>query len=140
MVLAFAGMTGFFGHLQRLFTPRVVAVVLLLIAFTLTPTILKLVLYPQGTTPQVNMVYALAHNFLTLILHRFLAGIWKSVLIMISMVVGSVADSYLPGEPQHDMCSVFKIRPLFFTNMIGHLSFDVGILISFFVCFRGPVD
>ncbi|MGZ6276841.1 MAG: solute carrier family 23 protein, partial [Syntrophales bacterium] len=76
VILAFAGLTGFFGHLQRLFTPRVVAVVLLLIAFTLTPTILTLVSDPQGTTPQVNMIYALALTAFTLILHRFLAGIW----------------------------------------------------------------
>ena len=136
VILAFAGLTGFFGHLQRLFTPRVVAVVLLLIAFTLTPTIMKLVSDPQGTTPQVNMVYALALTLLTLILHRFLTGIWKSVLIMISMLVGSIA--YFLIFPENlDMTSVAssKFVALFFTNMIGRLSFDVGILISFLVCF-----
>ncbi len=136
VVLAFAGMAGFFGHLQRLFTPRVVAVVLLLIAFTLTPTILTLVSDPQGTTPQVNMVYALALTFLTLIFHRLLAGIWKSVLIMISMVVGSVVYFLIfPENLNMTTVASSKFVAPFFTGMIGHLSFDAGLMISFFVCF-----
>src|SRR5512136_592672 len=89
VILAVAGITGVFGHIQRLFTPRVVAVVLLLIAFTLTPTILTLVSDPQGTTPQINMVFALALTAVSLILHRILTGVWKSVLIMLSMLIGS---------------------------------------------------
>jgi xanthine/uracil permease len=136
VILAFAGLTGFFGHLQRLFTPRVVAVVLLLIAFTLAPTIMKLISDPQGTTPQVNMIYALALTLLTLILHRFLAGIWKSVLIMISMLVGSVVYFLMfPDNLNMTAVASSKFVAPFFTNMIGHLSFDAGLLISFFVCF-----
>jgi xanthine/uracil permease len=136
VILGIAGMTGVFGHLQRLFTPRVVAVVLLLIAFTLTPTIMKLVSDPQGTTPQVNMVYALALTLLTLILHRFLAGIWKSVLIMISMFVGSAAYFLIfPENLNMTVIASSKFVAPFFTNMIGRLSFDAGLLISFFVCF-----
>ena len=136
VILGIAGMTGVFGHLQRLFTPRVVAVVLLLIAFTLTPTILRLVTDPQLTTPQVNMVYALALTLLTLILHRFLAGIWKSVLIMISMFVGSAAYFLIfPENLNMTVIASSKFVAPFFTNMIGRLSFDAGLLISFFVCF-----
>ncbi|MGZ3648072.1 MAG: uracil-xanthine permease family protein [Syntrophales bacterium] len=136
LILAFVGITGVFGHLQRLFTPRVVAVVLLLIAFTLTPTILTLVSDPQGTTPQVNMIYALGLTTFTLILHRLLAGIWKSVLIMISMLAGS-AVYFLIFPENLNMTAVASSKFLapFFTNMIGHLSFDAGLLISFFVCF-----
>ncbi len=136
VILAIAGITGVFGYIQRLFTPRVVAVVLLLIAFTLTPTILKLVSEPQGGTPQINMVYALALTAVTLIFHRVLTGIWKSVLIMLAMFVGTVA--YFLVFPENLSMAAFEsskfIAP-FFTNMIGHLSFDPGLLISFFVCF-----
>jgi xanthine/uracil permease len=136
VILAIAGITGVFGHLQRLFTPRVLAVVLLLIAFTLAPTILKLVSDPQGATPQINMVYALALTAVTLILHRLLTGIWKSVLIMISMLIGS-AVYFLIFPESLNMTAVSSSRFIapFFTNMTGHLSFDTGLLISFFVCF-----
>jgi xanthine/uracil permease len=136
VILALAGITGFFGHLQRLFTPRVVAVVLLLIAFTLAPTILKLVSDPQGTTPQTNMVYALALTAVILILHRLLAGIWKSVLIMLSMLGGSAVYFLIfPDNLNMTAVASSKVISPFFTNMISHLSFDTGLLISFFVCF-----
>jgi len=137
VILALAGITGVFGHLRRLFTPSVVAVVLLLIAFTLTPTILRLVTDPQGTTsPQVNMVYALMLTAVTLILHRFLTGIWRSVLIMLSMLGGS-AVYFLIFPENLNMTAVASSKFIapFFTNMIGHLSFDAGLLISFFVCY-----
>jgi xanthine/uracil permease len=136
VILALMGITGMFGYLQRLFTPRVVAVVLLLIAFTLTPTILKLVTSSHGATPQVHMLFALALTTAMLILHRFLAGIWKSVLILISMVAGSIF--YFIFFPDN-----FNITPVasssylssFFSNMVNGLSFDIGLLISFFICF-----
>ncbi|HET6461320.1 MAG TPA: solute carrier family 23 protein [Syntrophales bacterium] len=136
VILAFAGITGVFGHIQRLFTPRVVAVVLLLIAFTLTPAILKLVSEPQGATPQINMVYALALTAVTLILHRLLTGIWKSVLIMLSMLVGTAVYFFIfPENFNIKVVASSKFITPFFTDMIGHLSFDPGLLISFFVCF-----
>jgi xanthine/uracil permease len=136
VILALAGITGFFGHLQRLFTPRVVAVVLLLIAFTLAPTILKLVSESQGTTPQINMVYAMALTAVTLILHRLLAGIWKSILIMLSMLGGSAVYFLIfPQNLNVTAVASSKFVSPFFTNMINHLSFDAGLLISFFVCF-----
>ena len=46
LVLAVAAATGLFAHIRRLFTPRVVAVILLLIAFTLAPAIIGLISDP----------------------------------------------------------------------------------------------
>jgi xanthine/uracil permease len=43
LLLAVISVTGLLRHLKRIFTPCVVAVVLLLVAFTLTPTILNLI-------------------------------------------------------------------------------------------------
>jgi xanthine/uracil permease len=136
LLLALTGITGIFGYLQRLFTPRVVAVVLLLIAFTLTPTILNLVTGSKGATPPVNMVYAFILTATMLILHRLLTGIWKSVLILISMFAGSVI--YFVIFPDNlDMTPVVtsKFISPFFQDMISKLSFDAGLLISFFICF-----
>ena len=136
MILALAGITGIFGYLQRLFTSRVVAVVLLLIAFTLTPTVLRLVTDSQGISPQVNMVYALTLTAAILILHRFLSGIWKSILILISMFAGSVIYFIIfPGNLHMTPVMSSRFFSTFFQDMIGGLSFDIGLLISFFICF-----
>jgi xanthine/uracil permease len=136
LILSLTGITGIFGYLQRLFTPRVVAVVLLLIAFTLTPTILGLVTDSHGITPQASMVYTLTLTVATLILHRFLTGIWKSILILISMFAGSVVYFIIfPGNLDMNPVVSSRFLSLFFQDMIGGLSFDIGLMISFFICF-----
>ncbi|HUH66443.1 MAG TPA: purine/pyrimidine permease [Syntrophales bacterium] len=136
VMLVILGVTGVFGYLQRLFTPRVVAVVLLLIAFTLAPTILKLISEPRGPSPQVNMAYALALALVTVTLHRLLGGIWRSVLILLSMLGGSIVY-FLIFPESIDVAALgsAKMAAPFFRDMIGHISFDAGLLISFFICF-----
>lgn len=136
VILAVAGITGIFGYLQRLFTSRVVAVVLLLIAFTLMPTVLKLVTDSQGAAPQVHMAYALTFISAMMILHRFLTGIGKSVLILFSMVIGSIIYFIIfPGNLQTTHIVSSNFFSPFFQDMIGNVSFDIGLLISFFICF-----
>jgi xanthine/uracil permease len=59
LTLAIAGITGLFGNLQLFFTRRVVGVVLLLITFSLMPTILNLITDPNSTSSQTHLMYAL---------------------------------------------------------------------------------
>ncbi len=136
VILALAGMSGLVGYLQRLFTPRVVAVVLLLIAFTLMPTVLRLITEVNGGTPQANMVYALSLTAAMLVFHRFLKGIWKSILILLAMFSGSVIYFIIfPGGLDMGPAVSAKFIASFFRDMTGKLSFDAGLLISFFICF-----
>ena len=50
LLLAIAAMTGLFAHIRRLFTPRVVAI-LLLVALTLAPAIIQLIADPGLRAP-----------------------------------------------------------------------------------------
>jgi hypothetical protein len=59
ILLAAMGRTGLFGRVRRFFTPRVIAVVLLLIAFTLCPAILDLFTRGEGTaSPFEGILFA----------------------------------------------------------------------------------
>jgi uracil permease len=61
MLLFVLAWTGLLGKIRRLFTRRVVAVVLLLIAFTLTPTIIRLITGSGGGgTPRSYVLFAFA--------------------------------------------------------------------------------
>ena len=91
LVLFVLAWTGLLGKIRRLFTRRVVAVVLLLIAFTLTPTIIRLITGSGGGTPRSNVLFAFALCLSMLVLHRFLGGIWRSTLILSATVAGSLA-------------------------------------------------
>ena len=94
LVLTVLAYSGLLGKLQFVFTPRIVTVILILIAFTLTPVILKLVLG--------DAVHALFNLFLTLVMvlalvigNKLLRGIWKSTTVLWGIVGGVLVT--IPG-------------------------------------------
>ena len=82
------------GRVLRLFTPNVVGVILMLIAFGLLTPLLKFLIgvndaYPHGDP--VTMMASLVLILFIAALSYHLKGFWKTVSILIGMIVGSVA-------------------------------------------------
>lgn len=137
LILAVASVTGLLGHLKKLFSPRVVAVVLILIAFTLAPTILNLITSGLVTAgPLAHILFSLALLFCMFVAHRFITGIWKSTLIIWAMMTGSLFW-FLIFPETFRMEQIEYASPVsgFFRHMTSRLSFDPGVMISFMVCF-----
>jgi len=136
LVLFVLAWTGLFGKIRRLFTRRVVAVVLLLIAFTLTPTIIRLITGSGGGAPRSNVLFAFVMCLSMLVLHRFLGGIWRSTLILSATVAGTLAwhALYLGSAGAGNSGSGALFGP-FFTGFTTALSFDPGLLAAFLICF-----
>jgi xanthine/uracil permease len=135
-VLAAASVSGLFAHIRKLFTPRVVSVILLLIAFTLTPTIVNLVAAPgPGAFPR--FAFAMLLTFLMFVANRYLGAFWKSTLVLWALIAGTGACLLLfPGSleiRQTGSAPAFS----FFTHMTTNLSFEPGVLLSFLVCYIG---
>jgi len=87
LILTIAGVTGLLGRLKKLFRPRVVAVVLILIAFTLAPTLVNLITAGTGKArPLASLLFSLVFSFSMFAAHRFLPCVWKSTLIIWAMV------------------------------------------------------
>lgn len=133
-LLAILAGVGLFGHLKRLFTPRVIVVILMLIAFTLAPTILSLVTASEPVPASINLVFAVLFTLAIFLANGLLKGIWKSTLAIWSMLAGSL------------------IYYLFFRSLgasVGHLATfafpgwpaaeiglpDPGALVAFLICF-----
>ncbi|MBI5606625.1 MAG: purine/pyrimidine permease [Deltaproteobacteria bacterium] len=137
LILALVSATGLFGHLQRLFTPRVIAVVLLLIGFTLMPTVMNLISSPVGTvTSLTHMVFSFCLILGMIVFQKNTKGIWKSTLIVWAILFGSMVYHLLFPEG----LSVQKggdLAPLafFFKHLTIHFSIDPGVFISFLFCF-----
>ena len=74
-------------YVQRLFTPRIVVVILMLIAFTLTPVIANnLVFSTQPTDSRLfGLIFAPVGCFAMVILNRTLKGVGKSLVIPIAL-------------------------------------------------------
>lgn len=135
--LALVSWLGLFGCLQRLFTARVVAVVLLLIAFALAPTVMQLVTDVQGSTsPLATGSFALALVLGMFFLYRAVGGLVRSTLILWSLPAGSGLYYLLfsHGLDQHAVCPGAPWC-FFFTHLTTRLSIEPGLLISFLICF-----
>jgi xanthine/uracil permease len=139
LVLAVAAGTGLFAHIRKLFTPRVVAVILLLIAFALAPTIIQLVSDPGVRAPVLPRTgFAALMTLLMFFAARYLRGVWKSTLILWSIVVGTCACAFLfPGSVALQKGAPSRLFSSFFVQMTGNLTFEPGVLFSFLVCFLG---
>jgi xanthine/uracil permease len=133
-VLALSGLFGFF---QRLFTNNVVSVVLLLIAFTLAPTILNLMIdRKSGIDPIYNICFSLSLIFLMFVFYRFMKGIWQSTLIIWAIIIGSVFYvSIFPIDRYNHFLSEGPWFSGFFHQMTSHLSIQPGVLIPFIFCY-----
>ena len=137
LILAIASVTGLLGRLKKFFSPRVVAVVLILIAFTLAPTIVNLI------TSSVVKAGPLAHIIFSLVLvfgmyaaHRFFTGVWKSTLIIWAMIVGSIVWFMIfPETLRTEHIAYASPISGFFKHMTSSLSFNAGVMISFLFCF-----
>jgi len=137
LILAIASMTGLLGRLKKLFSPRVVAVVLILIAFTLAPTILNLITSSVVKAgPLAHIIYSLVLVFSMFAAHRFFTGVWKSTLIIWAMIAGSLVWFMIfPETFRTEHIAYASPVSGFFKHMTSRLSFDTGVMIAFLFCF-----
>ena len=133
LVLTVLAYSGLLGKLQFVFTPRIVTVILILIAFTLTPVILKLVLG--------DAVHALFNLFFTLVMvlalvigNKLLRGIWKSTTVLWGIVGGVLVYYGVFGFPMLPSTEA-GIIPEQATVFNFPLNFEAGTILAFLFCY-----
>lgn len=138
IILALLAATGLFARLQSLFTPRVVAVILLLVAFTITPTIVKLISTNEGASPARHLAFAFVFTLLIFTGQRYLKGLLKSLLILLATVAGSLGY-FLVNPTWISGANAVKLGMVasFTQNYRPELVFEPGVLIAFLFCFIG---
>jgi xanthine/uracil permease len=136
LLLLIVAAAGWLRHLRQLFTDNIVAVVLLLIAWTLMPTVSKLLVGPaDGARPLVNLSFAAVLLAAMFVAQRMLSGIWRSTVIVWAMLAGSPA--YLVLVPTHTAPSELNSGRLsdLLTGWTLAPEFSIGVLLSFLVCY-----
>jgi xanthine/uracil permease len=128
-VLAFSGLL---TRLRFIFTPRIVTVILILIPFTLMPTIIKLIFGNQHHT-FFNLLYTFILVISLLLLNNWLRGIWKSTTIIWGLIVGSIVYYAINGLPVIE--SVGYSKQISQEGFFIDLKFDIGTIIAFIFCF-----
>lgn len=139
VLLALLAVTGLFGRLQSLFTHRVVAVILLLVAFTILPTIMNLVIGgAEVPGPGLRLAFAFVFMMLMFAGGRYLQGLLKNTLVLAAMVVGSLTYFLIdPGWAAHASLDHIKPVSLFFSGWNTSLVIEPGVLVAFMLCFLG---
>lgn len=130
----FLGITGAFRYLKVFFTHRVITTMVFLIAFSLLPTVVKLILW-SGSPAFLNIIFSLVVIMATAVLHSSLKGVGRSTVIIWVMVGASVCYYFIfPSAKAHapapDLLSL-----TFLSYERYSFTFDPGIFISFFFCF-----
>ncbi len=135
--LTLLAVSGLLKHLRKLFTDNVVAVVLLLIAFTLAPTVLRLVLAAEsGAGPLANLTFALVLILAMFVAHRFLTGIWRATVIVWAMLVGTLAYVLIfPQHLPHVALAENGVLSGFMSGLTLAPEVQIGVLLSFLVCY-----
>lgn len=127
---------GLFRHVAKLFTSRVVATILILIALTITPTILKLIVNTPNSHPvSANLFFALALLLAMVAGDRLLRGVWRSTMLVWALIVGNLAWMiFLPAMDKIDQIEL-PLFSIMLTNWTTNFIWDPGLILSFLICF-----
>ena len=120
-------------HLQKIFTPRIVIVILMLIAVTLGPTIKNLI-FPTGQEARhsFGLWTTIAGIPLMALAANRLRGVMKSVVIPIALVIGTIIYYIMYGGFGEVFSKYSESEgPL----LLPKLEFDGGIILAFLLCF-----
>lgn len=120
---------GAMKYIQKIFTPRIVAAIVLLIAFTLIKPIVGLIFADKA-----HAGLALTSTIIGLGImawaNKVLKGVWKSTVVIAAMIFGALFYYTVTGFPKefnHDTIS----QSLF----INEIKLDAGVIIAFLFCY-----
>lgn len=134
LLLAASGLP---SKISFLFTPRIIVTILLLISFSLTPVIINLLFENSAGYENFHLWFAISLVLLMLILNKWFAGIWKSTVILLGLIIGTAV--YLQfGKPLEVVSSPIFSEILSFGKaslFIFPLEWDWGVTIAFMFCF-----
>jgi len=135
LILTLVSITGLFAHLKKLFTSTVVAVILILVALTLTPMILNLITTPNPQASSfANLCFSLTMVLSMFVAAKYLRGLWKSTLIFWAILGGTLAYYvFFPQSPfpTYDL----PAAATFWQGLTPSFVFDSGVFLSFMICF-----
>lgn len=117
--------------LQAIFTPRIVVVIMALIAFTLAPTILNLVFSNEHHF--YSLMFVMIMVLAMTIANKFLKGVWNSTVVILGLIIGSVVYFASFGVPDNLIAQQEgEISQPFFSFPF---EFNISVILSFLFCY-----
>ena len=129
-ILTLLAFSGLLSRLQAVFTLRIIVVILCLIAFTLSPVILRLI-FAGNSFVLFHLFFALLLALAMILANKLLKGIWKSIVVLGGILVGSMVYYSVMGFPETG--GIQAGHEGYFG--LWSWKFDLGAVLSFFFCF-----
>ena len=120
---------GAMRYIQKIFTPRIVAAIVILISFTMAKPIVGLI-FADKTHAGLALVSAVVGVAAMAWANKILRGIWKSMVVILAMILGSLFY-YCATDFPKEFVSDTVAPKLILTEY--HL--DAGVIIAFLFCY-----
>ncbi len=120
---------GAMKYIQKIFTPRIVAAIVILISFTMAKPIVGLI-FADKAHSGLALVSAIVGVAIMAWANKILRGIWKSMVVILAMIFGSLFY-YCATDFPKEFVSDTVVPQLFVSEW--HL--DTGVIIAFLFCY-----
>ncbi|MCD7900512.1 MAG: purine/pyrimidine permease [Bacteroides sp.] len=135
LFLTILSVFGLLKYLRKIFTSRVIVVIMLLIPLTLGPTIINLV-FNNHAPVLLNLFFVVVVCIVLLLTNNLLKGIWKSSTLILGIIVSTVVYNLIAGSPPVEVLENSEIAQQSFSLFIS-FEFDPGVILAFLFCAIG---
>ncbi|MBR5105529.1 MAG: purine/pyrimidine permease [Alistipes sp.] len=129
VLVTLLALVGAMKYIQKIFTPRIVAAIVLLIAFTLIKPIVGLI-FADKAHAGLALVGAIVGLAIMAWANKVLKGVWKSMVVIVAMILGALLYYAYTGFPA-EFAKDSSTQSLF----ISEIKLDAGVVIAFVFCY-----
>lgn len=129
VVVTLLAAVGAMKYIQKIFTPRIVAAIVILISFTMAKPIVGLI-FADEAHAGLALVSAIVGVAVMAWANKILRGIWKSMVVILAMILGSLFYYAMTDFPK-DFVKDTATPQLFLTEY----NLDAGVIIAFLFCY-----
>ena len=120
---------GAMKYIQKIFTPRIVAAIVILVSFTIAKPIVGLI-FADKAHSGLALVLTVVGLILMALANKTFKGVWKSTVVILAMILGSILYYSMTEFPK-EFKSDTVAPELFLTNY----NLDAGVVIAFIFCY-----
>ncbi|MBQ2993271.1 MAG: purine/pyrimidine permease [Alistipes sp.] len=128
-VIALLAACGALRYVQRIFTPRIVVSILVLISFTMAKPIVGMI-FSDAEHLGTALLFALVCVIAMATANNLLRGVWKTMVVIIAMLLGSLIYYALTGFPSQ---FVEDSQPA--QLLLDGFNIDAGVVVAFLFCY-----
>ena len=128
-IIALLAAFGLMRKVQSVFTPRIVVAIVVLISFTMAKPIVGMI-FSDTEHQLLAMTFAVVTVVAMAVANNLLRGVWKSMVVIVAMIVGSIFYYCITGFPKSFVTD--SVAPQLF---VGGVELDAGVVIAFIFCY-----